>query len=120
MEKILVDEGQKFDFGRTSKEYGKYRYIYPQELFAKLHEIGVGVKGSEWLDLGTGTGVIPRGMAKFGANIKAIDLSENQIQTAIELSKGIQNIKYEVLSAEEIDYPENTFDAITAWQNDGE
>lgn len=116
MEKILVDEGQKFDFGKTSKEYGKYRDIYPQKLFDKLHEIGVGVKGSEWLDLGTGTGVVPRGMAKFGANIKAIDLSENQIETAKELSKGIQNIKYEVLSAEEIDYPENTFDAITACQ----
>lgn len=116
MEKIWVDEGQKFDFGKTSKEYGKYRDIYPQELFVKLHEIGGGVKGSEWLDLGTGTGVVPRGMAKFGANIKAIDLSKNQIQTAMELSKGIQNIKYEVLSAEEIDYPENYFDAITACQ----
>jgi ubiquinone/menaquinone biosynthesis C-methylase UbiE len=116
MEKILVDEGKKFDFGKTSEEYAKYRDIYPQELFDKLHELGVGVKGSQWLDLGTGTGVIPRKMAKFGANITATDLSENQIQAAIKLSAGIQNIKYEVLSAEDIDYPENTFDAITACQ----
>jgi len=116
MEKILVDEGQKFDFGKTSKEYGKYRDIYPEELFYKLHEIGIGVEGSNWLDLGTGSGVIPRGMAKFGANITATDISENQIQTAIELSKDFENIKYEVASAEELNYPENSFDAITACQ----
>ena len=37
MEKIIVDDGQKFDFGKTSKEYGKYRDIYPKEFFDKLY-----------------------------------------------------------------------------------
>lgn len=69
MEKIIVDDGQKFDFGKTSKEYGKYRDIYPKEFFDKLYELGIGKEGSNWLDLGTGTGVVPRGMAKYGANI---------------------------------------------------
>lgn len=116
MEKIIVDNGQKFDFGKTSKEYGKYRDIYPEELFERLHEIGVGKENTNWLDLGTGTGVIPRGMAKYGANIIATDISENQIKEAIELSKGIDNIKYEAVSAENIDYPENSFDVVTACQ----
>ena len=37
--------------------------------------------------MGTGTGVIPRGMAQYGANIIATDISHNQINEAIELSK---------------------------------
>lgn len=116
MEKIQVDEGKYFDFGKTSKAYGKYRDIYPEELFVKLHEIGIGIRGRKWLDLGTGTGVVPRGMAKYGADITATDISKNQIEEAVMLSKEFENIKYEIKSAETIDYPENTFDAITACQ----
>lgn len=116
MEKITVDDGEAFDFGKTSKAYAKYRDIYPEEVFEKLHEIGVGVQGSRWLDLGTGTGVIPRGLAKYGADIVATDISEQQITEAIALSKDYSNIKYEVLAAEDISYPEHSFDAVTACQ----
>ena len=116
MEKITVDEGKAFDFGKTSKAYAKYRDIYPEEVFAKLHELGVGVQGSRWLDLGTGTGVVPRGLAKYGADIVATDISKDQITEAIALSKDFPNIKYEVLAAEDISYPEHSFDAITACQ----
>lgn len=55
-------------------------------------------------------------MAKYDANIVAIDIAKNQIEEAIKLSEGIDNIKYEVLSAEDINYRENSFDAITACQ----
>lgn len=112
----LIDKGQKFDFGKTSKQYAKYRDIYPEELFDKLHKIGIGTEGSQWLDLGTGTGVVPRGMAKYGADIIATDISESQIGEAKELSKGMDNIKYIVSSAENINYPDNSFDVITAFQ----
>ncbi len=116
MEKMIIDNGKEFDFGKTSKEYAKFRDIYPQELYDKLHDIGVGVKGCDWLDLGTGTGVIPRGMAHYGANIIATDISHNQISEAVKLSEGISNIKYEVIAAEDINYAENSFDVITACQ----
>ena len=116
MEKIIVDGGQKFDFGKTSKEYAKYRDIYPQELYTRLYELGIGTKGSKWLDLGTGTGVVPREMAKYGADIVAVDISKEQIEEAKELSKEYTNIEYGVSSAEDLCYGENTFDAITACQ----
>ena len=116
MEKITVDDGKAFDFGKTSKAYAKFRDIYPEEVFEKLHDIGVGVQGSRWLDLGTGTGVIPRRLAKYGADIIATDISEQQITEAIALSKDYSNIKYEVLAAEDISYPEHSFDAVTACQ----
>lgn len=116
MDKIIVDNGQKFDFGKTSEEYAKFRDIYPQELYEKLYSLGVGVKDTNWLDLGTGTGVIPRGLAKYGANILATDISENQIKQAIKMSEEFNNITYKTVCAEDIDYPENSFDTITACQ----
>ena len=116
MERIIVDDGQKFDFGKTSKLYGKYRDIYPQSMYDRMHDLGIGRAGSRWLDLGTGTGVVPRTMAKYGAQIIATDISENQIIEAKALSTGMDNIDYRVLPAEDIDYPRGYFDAVTACQ----
>lgn len=111
-----IDNGRKFDFGRTSDEYAKYRDIYPKELYDRIYKLGVGKKDSHWLDLGTGTGVIPRGLAGYGANITATDVSKEQIEKAEKLSENFCNIKYLTVSAEELDFSENTFDVITACQ----
>lgn len=116
MNRIIVDNGQVFDFGKTSKEYAKYRDIYPSELYNKLYDLGVGVEGTRWLDLGTGTGVLPRTLAKRGAKIIATDISENQISEAIELSKELDNIEYKVCQAENTGLPNEYFNAITACQ----
>ena len=116
MEKITVDNGQKFDFGRTSAEYAKYRDIYPPELYDRLYSLGVGAANTRWLDLGTGTGAVVRGLAKYGADIVAIDSSKEQIAQAIELSREYDNIRYEVVSAEDISYPDGSFDTVTACQ----
>lgn len=116
MEKIIVDNGQAFDFGKTSSEYAKYRDIYPKELYDRLYTIGVGKAGTNWLDLGTGTGVVPRALAEYGANITAIDISSEQIKQAVELSKNFDNIIYKTCSAEDINEPNDYFDVITACQ----
>jgi ubiquinone/menaquinone biosynthesis C-methylase UbiE len=116
VEKIIVDNGQSFDFGKTASEYAKYRDIYPQELYDRLFSLGVGTPGTNWLDLGTGTGVIPRGLAKNGSNIIATDISAEQIEQAKRLSSNFDNIVYRTCPAEDIDYPDNYFDVITACQ----
>jgi len=110
-----VDNGKEFDFGKTSKDYAKYRDIYPQELYDKLYTLGVGLKSQDWLDLGTGTGVIPRAMAHYGANITATDISENQIVEAEILSKGL-NITYKTCASENTGFDDKSFDVITACQ----
>lgn len=46
MDKFLIDYGKKFDFGKISHQYAKYRDIYPEELYRTLYKLGVGVKGS--------------------------------------------------------------------------
>jgi len=112
-----IDNGQEFDWGRTSSDYGKFRDLYPQEFYQKIVDLGLCVHNQEVLDLGTGTGVIPRNMYKFGASFIGADISENQIIEAQRLSQE-QNmeIKYVVSAAEKINFPDNTFDVITACQ----
>lgn len=116
MKKFSVDNGQSFDFGKTSAEYAKYRDIYPDEMYYRLYKLGVGKAGSDWLDIGTGTGVLPRAMAHYGATITAVDVSENQIAEARRLSKNMTNIKYDVCAAENMKFPVNSFDIVTACQ----
>lgn len=111
-----IDKGKSFDWGRTSRDYAKYRDIYPQEMYDKIISYGLCTNGQKVLDLGTGTGVLPRNMYKYGASFVGTDISENQIEQAKLLSEEQgMDIEYFVSSAEDIDYPENKFDVITAF-----
>lgn len=112
-----IDQGQAFDWGKTSADYAKYRDVYPEVFYEKIAERKLCVKGQKVLDLGTGTGVLPRNMYRFGAEWIGTDISENQIEQAKRLSaQSNQNIKYCAVAAEDIDFPDETFDVITACQ----
>lgn len=117
MQKISdIDGGREFDWGRTSEDYARYRDIYPDELYNKLLSHGYCVKGQTVLDIGTGTGVIPRRLYRYGAKFTAADISENQIEAAKQLAaKEQMSIDFLVSPAEEIDLGENSFDVITAF-----
>ena len=110
-----IDGGKPFDWGRTSAEYAKYRDIYPKIFYDKIVKRNLCVSGQNVLDIGTGTGVIPRNMYQYGAKWIGIDISENQINEARRLSEN-KNIEYLVTSAESIDFPDNSFDVIVACQ----
>ena len=110
-----IDKGKAFDWGRTSEDYAKYRDIYPDEFYKRITDQGLCIKGQKVLDLGTGTGVLPRNMYPFGAEWTAADISPEQIAKARELSERM-DIRYFASPAEELDFPENTFDIITACQ----
>lgn len=112
-----IDSGVDFDFGKTSKDYAKYRDIYPESLYQKVYSSGIGRKGQKVLDLGTGTGVFPRGMYQYGAEYYGIDISKEQIDEAKRIAKenGL-TIQYQVCSAENAEFPVEYFDSITAVQ----
>ncbi|MGN0623846.1 MAG: class I SAM-dependent methyltransferase [Oscillospiraceae bacterium] len=114
--KRQIDGGKAFDWGRTSQDYAKYRDIYPQELYDMIASWGVCTKGQMVLDIGTGTGVFPRNMYRFGGKFVGTDISENQIAEAKRLSqRQHMDIEYFASPAEEISFPENTFDVISAF-----
>lgn len=110
-----IDGGKAFDWGRVSGEYARFRDIYPPEFYEKIHSLGLCTRGQKVLDIGTGTGVLPRNMYRYGACFTGTDISENQIKAARELSKGM-DISYKVCSAEDSDFPPESFDVITACQ----
>ncbi len=110
-----IDGGKAFDWSKTSADYAKYRDIYPQEFYNKIVNRKLCINGQSILDMGTGTGVLPRNMYHYGAKWIGTDISENQIKQAKILSQGM-DINYYVLSAETMDFPENSFDVITACQ----
>ena len=82
-----IDGGKAFDWGRTSEDYAKFRDIYPDEFYQKITDLGLCVKGQDVLDIGTGTGVLPRNMFRYGANWTGTDISPEQIAQAERLSQ---------------------------------
>lgn len=117
MKNLSIDSGKEFDFGFVSEDYAKFRDIYPEEFYRKISDYGYFSKGHKVLDLGTGTGVLPRNMSKYGAEFTGVDISENQIAYAkILTNKAGLDIKYIVSSAEVLDFSEKVFDTVTACQ----
>lgn len=112
-----IDGGKAFDWGKTSKEYAMYRDIYPDIFYQKIVDRGLCIKDQDVLDLGTGTGVLPRNMYHFGAKWTGTDISEEQITQAKNLSKANKmDINFQAVSTENISFPKASFDVITACQ----
>lgn len=110
-----IDGGKPFDWGRTSADYAKYRDIYPRTFYDKIISRRLCVEGQSVLDLGTGTGVLPRNLCAYKAKWTGIDISSNQIEQAKILSEGM-GIDYYAMGAEDIHFPPHSFDVITACQ----
>lgn len=110
-----IDGGKAFDWGRTSADYAKYRDIYSPEFYEKIIGRGLCKDGQLVLDVGTGTGVLPRNLYQYGASWTGVDISEEQIEQAKRLSHNMQ-IDYAVSPVEEIAFPDNAFHVITACQ----
>ncbi len=112
-----IDAGRAFDWGKTSADYATYRDIYPSELYERLVALGVGAPGQSVLDLGTGTGVLPRNMYRYGARFTGVDISDNQIEAARRLAaEGGMDIDFHAVPAEAMPFAADSFDAVTACQ----
>ncbi|MBP7992174.1 MAG: class I SAM-dependent methyltransferase [Candidatus Magasanikbacteria bacterium] len=70
--------------------------------------------GTKILDLGCGTGFFARAFSELGAHVTGLDNSADMIETASNLSKTKNAIKYFVGSADKISMLENnSFDVVT-------
>ena len=112
-----IDSGKAFDWGKTSKEYARYRDIYPEEFYQKIVDRGLCVKGQRVLDLGTGTGVLPRNLYRYGAKWIGTDISPEQVKEAKRLAEeSDMKIDFLAVPTEQLDFPGQSFDVITACQ----
>lgn len=73
-----IDAGRAFDWGRVSVDYARYRDIYPEIFYEKIAARSLCTEGQQVLDLGTGTGVLPRNMYRYGAKWTGADISKEQ------------------------------------------
>lgn len=112
-----IDGGKPFDWGRTSEDYAAFRDIYPPIFYEKIRNRGLCADGQRVLDLGTGTGVLPRNLYPYGAKWTGIDISQQQINQAKKLAgQAHLNLDFMAVSAEDMEFPEHSFDVITACQ----
>ena len=112
-----IDSGKAFDFGKTSKQYVQYRDIYPESMYEKLIQFGIGRAGQSILDLGSGTAILPMHLYHTGADFISTDISEKQVAAgkAMAEARGM-NIQFKICSAENTGFSDRSFDVVTAVQ----
>jgi SAM-dependent methyltransferase len=116
--KTNIDEGHAFDWGKTSPDYAVYRPGYPASFYTVLQAMGIGTRGQDILDLGTGTGVLARAFAKQGACVIAIDIAEAQIDAARYLAAQEHlTVHFATCAAEEAEFYPRSFDIISCGQS---
>ena len=113
----LIDHGRTYDWGKSSIDYGKYRDIYPAIFYEKIHDAGIGISGQKVLDIGTGSGVIPRNMYYYGAEFTGVDASAGQIRVAERIAQEHKmKIDFICTPVEKFICETESLDAITASQ----
>jgi SAM-dependent methyltransferase len=112
-----IDQGQAFDWGKTSEDYARFRPGPPPSFYDKLVALGVGRPGTSMLDLGTGTGVVVREFAKRGVTGYGTDIAVEQIEMAKTLAaKENLTVTFKHGPAEVIPFSDLKVDAIIANQ----
>lgn len=112
-----VDRGRGFDWGKTSRDYARFRPGPPDSFYRRLEALGVGLPGQRILDLGTGTGVLARRFARHGAVVAGCDVAPEQVEMARALAEadGV-TVDFRVAPAEQTPFLDHSFDVATANQ----
>ena len=106
------------DFGRTASDYSTHRQGFPDSLYELLARLGVRFSGTRVVDLGTGTGTLARGMARRGASVTGIDLSNAMTAEAarLDMEWGVST-HYLNTYAEKTGLESASFDLVTSGQS---
>jgi len=107
----------RVDWGPTASDYAQYRQGFPDRLFDWMESVGA--RGTSILDLGTGTGLLARELARrnaaAGASVTALDPSLDMLREANDAARreGLV-IAHKQGKAENTGLPDASYDLITA------
>ncbi len=106
------------DFGRRSWDYAKYRPGFPDSFYDRVESF-IALNDARAVDLGTGPGMVAIELAKRGATVTGVDISQNQINAARDraVEAGVADrCTFVVAPAETTTLPAGEFDLVTAGQ----
>lgn len=106
---------QAADFGKTARDYARFRAGFPPVLYERLRALGVGLAGQRALDLGTGTGALARGLAARGCRVVGLDPARPMMLQARDLEGG-RGCAFVAGRAEALPLRDGAFDVVTAGQ----
>lgn len=105
------------DFGKTAKDYGKYRVGFPRAFFDRLEQLKIVRPELPVVDLGSGTGLFARALAARGCRVTGVDRSAEMIEIAKDLDREASAaIEYVNATAEDTGLSSDSFDLATAGQ----
>ena len=99
------------NFGPLASEYKSARRGYPTKIYSHL-KVLLQKENPTTLDLGCGTGISTRELGEHGFRVIGADKDADMIAVAQERES---EISYVVASAEQLPFPNNHFDAVTAF-----
>jgi MPBQ/MSBQ methyltransferase len=108
--------------GYKKKNFIQAKYDFVDEMMKFGGIDPVQDSGAKVLDVGCGVGGTSRYLAKkLGPNaaVTGITLSPNQVKRATELAQeqGVENAKFTVMNALEMEFPDNSFDIVWACES---
>lgn len=77
-----ADYGEDVQFGNAASDYSTYRATYPEELFERLADRGIGSEEQRLLDIGTGTGFLANELAARGSLVTGLDVDRDLLAAA--------------------------------------
>lgn len=113
---------EEMEKGYKKKNFIQAKYDFVDEMM-KLGGIDPETDaGAKVLDVGCGVGGTSRYLAKKlgpNASVTGITLSPNQVKRATELAQeqGVDNAKFTVMNALEMEFPDNSFDIVWACES---
>ena len=111
-----MSEQRSVDFGRTAQDYAQHRPGLPQSFYDAIEQRGWIKAGQRALDLGTGTGLVARGLSARGLQVTGLDPSEELLAVARNASDEDSDLSYVKGVAEDTGMESSSFDVVTAAQ----
>lgn len=107
----IITKYEQDTWTRCAESYVKTFAGITNQAVSKLIQLGNIELGNHVLEIGCGPGNVANLLDKLGTNVKGIDFSEKMVSVATQL---YPQITFKEANAEEIPFPDNSFDCVVA------